>query len=192
MEAAWIGLTGVFVGALMTAAKEWVFKYLGDKRKARYLAIRVCTRLDKFFFECADVVNDDGLVEGQMDPKHGRMPQVDLADIQLQDLDVDWQVMSSKLAYGILSLPNDVEMAKRNIAGWADHAFPPDYEEVFVARQVKYAQLGLKASQLAADLRKFAKLPLVQRGEWDPEVDMKARLEDEKKASESRKLPMPW
>lgn len=68
MNAAIFGFIGVIVGALLTGFKERLFRRWDDEKKAHYLAIRVCTILDVFLYDCADVVQDDGTERGQSGP----------------------------------------------------------------------------------------------------------------------------
>jgi hypothetical protein len=177
MGVALIGFLGVLVGAFVTAFKEWLFKNRDQKKKVEYLAIRVCSMLDRFVYACADVVEDNGTSQGQREADGSLSPQTDLPEIGFDALNVDWQSLPATLSYHVLTLPNEVERAKMSIHAASEHAFPPDYEEAFEARQMEYAKLGLRAAELSNALRKFAKLPEREVREWDPLDTLRARLE---------------
>ena|SRR5438105_541963 len=73
---AFFGLTGVVVGALLTLLRDVWSDRRTRKRHARYLAIRVVCILDKYIENCAEVVLDDGLQEGQRDEQGCLQSQV--------------------------------------------------------------------------------------------------------------------
>lgn len=176
MVAAIFGFIGVVVGALITGLKEWLFRASDEKKKGHYLAIRVCTMLDLFLYDCADVVQDDGYCQGQREPDGTLSPQARLPSLSFDAMDVDWQAIPAFLAYDILNLPNRIHRSMRYIEGAAEHAFPPDYEEVFDARQDEFAKLGKAATDIASQLRTFAKLPAREQREWDPMEPIESRL----------------
>ena len=172
------GFIGVIVGALITGLKEWFFRQRDERQKGHYLAIRVCTMLDLFLYDCADVVLDDGYDHGGRDPNGYLSVQTRLPSLSFEDLDVDWQVLPSKLAYRVLNLPNRIQRAFRYVEGASEHATPPDFEEMFEARQDEFAKLGKEAADLADALREFAKLPDREKREWDPMEFILKRLDD--------------
>lgn len=92
--------------------------------------------------------------------------------------DIDWRSISFKLMYRILSLPNNARETDRYIAASAEHSFPPDYGEVFSARQEGYAHLGLKSVNLVKDLRREFKLPDTPKKFWDWGWDMEKFFQD--------------
>jgi hypothetical protein len=178
MLAAIFGFIGVIVGALITGLKEWLFRKWDEQKKGHYLAIRVCTMLDLFLYDCADVIQDDGTIRGQTAPDGTRSPQVDLPSIAFEALDVDWHAIPSDLAYDVLNLPNRIQRALRYIDGAIEISGPPDWDEAFVARHDEFAKLGSAAADIAARLRTFAKLPDRERRDWDPMESIESRLAD--------------
>jgi hypothetical protein len=187
MTSAIFGFIGVIVGALITGLKEWLFRQRDERQKGHYLAIRVCTMLDLFLYDCADVVHDNGYSQGQRDPDGTLSPQVDLPSISFDMLSVDWQAIPSELAYDVLSFPNRVQRALRYIDGATDIASPPDYEEVFEARQDEFAKLGIRAESIASRLRTFAKLPERERRAWDPMESIESRVADIERRKQERR-----
>src|SRR5207249_1392682 len=73
---AFFGLMGVVVGALLALLRDVWSDRRTRKRHARYLAIRVVCILDKYIENCAEVVLDNGLQEGQRDEQGCLQSQV--------------------------------------------------------------------------------------------------------------------
>jgi hypothetical protein len=187
MTSAIFGFIGVIVGALITGLKEWLFRQRDERQKGHYLAIRVCTMLDLFLYDCAEVVHDNGTVRGQSDPEGRYTPQVALPVLSFEPLAVDWQAIPSDLAYDVLSFPNRIQRALRYIEGAEDISGPPDYEEAFEARQDEFAKLGMRAAKIAGRLRTFAKLPDRERREWDPMESIENRVADIERREQERR-----
>lgn len=183
MESAIFGLIGVVVGSLLSGAKEWWFLTRVDRKADEYLCIRVATQLERFVDRCAEVVGDDGLGEDGFDENGCRQLQVPAPTLELDNIDVEWKSLPANLMYQVLNLPSKIRAASHRVSAEFEHnAGPPDYEEGFEERQLQYAVLGIEASVIAGELRKYAKLPSERAatGMWDPVDYMqerKARIE---------------
>lgn len=182
---AFIGLLGVLVGGLITIGKDVFLARAERQRNGVYAAIRIIGVLDQYAQKCIDVVFDDGTSEGRPAGRteHGEeyhKVQVGSPEPLTYPDDIDWKSLPKKLAFRALTLPNSARDTDRHIGFSAEHAFPPDYEEVFDARQEGYARLGLEAIELASALRTEFDLPLKDRSvwnaEWDPEAFLSERL----------------
>jgi len=93
--------------------------------------------------------------------------------------------------YEILSFPSDIEAADGVIRHTWDHAaLPPDYEEGFEERAFQYAQLGLKAYELAKKLRDAYQIPPRDYNNWDPVSELKSDLEKIKTRREAHAQSM--
>lgn len=168
MTEALIGLAGVIVGALMTAAKDIWVEWRSRRKNAEYLAIRIVSMLDRFVEGCAGVAGDDGLSEGLPNKEGVREIQVSAPEFEVQSLDVDWKSIPAELMYEILSFPDLISAVTHSVSRAFEFASPPDYEEGFEERQHQYASLGLKGSQISAKLRNKYRLPEREHGDWDP------------------------
>lgn len=174
MAEAIIGLLGVIVGAVMIAAKDIWLEWRKKEESARFLAIRVVSAFDRFVRGCADVVDDDGLLCGQPDPDGLRQKRVPEPRFDVQDFDVNWKSIPAPVMYDILSFPNLVEAARHRIVGAFEHGDgPPDYQDGFQERQYEFAELGLRASEIADCLRESYGVPRIEHGDWDPVVNLK-------------------
>ena len=174
MNEAIFGFLGVLVGACIPWLREEFNERRLRKRHAMYLAARVVCVLDEYVEKCVEVVGDDGTVMGQaaVRDENGQEyyePQVPLPDSPDYPDDVDWKSINSNLMYRLLALPNTARKTDRYISACSEHAFPPDYEEIFEARGTGYAALGLEALQLAKELRETFKIQQESYGKWNPD-----------------------
>lgn len=183
------GLVGVLTGILLT----WIYaawsEYKDRRRHARYLAIRVVCVLDKYIEQCAAVVSDDGLCDGQPNEEGCLEPQVDTPPTPTFSEDLDWKSIEHGLMYRLLSIPSEAEAADRMIASASEHAFPPDYEEALEERQYQYARLGLAAFALTQEVRKKYDIPPKELGDWDPVEHLtkgKDRVEEQRSKRKER------
>ena len=168
MEPAYIGLLGVFVGALLTLTKDWLFEWRKQLKNAEFLSIHIVCMLDSYVSECVAVVHDDGLNLGR-DSAGYMSPQVALPKFEPQSVDVEWKSLPASLMYKILSFPNEAKESNAKIDAVYDFvATPPDYDEFFEERQSQYSILGLKAAELALELRKLGKIPENVSLDWNP------------------------
>lgn len=172
MSAGIIGLLGVILGSVLTSFKDLVAHFFTRRGNGRYAAVRIIAVLDEYAQKCVSVVADDGTCEGR---PAGRTSQgEEYYEVQVATpeppafpSDVDWRSISFKLMYRILSLPNTARETDGYITASAEHSFPPDYAEVFNARQEGYAHLGLEAVALVSELRKEFRLPQESAKFWD-------------------------
>lgn len=177
MSDGWWGLGGVVVGAAIAGGKEVIFDLLNRHRNARYLAIRMVCLLDRYVDGCVEVVEDDGTVDGRpANPDGTHESQAEYPDFPIDGLDGDWKSMPAHLMYALLGFPNAIEAARHRISGEAEHAMPPDYEEVFEERRFQFAKLGLRVSDLADELRRRNKIPAREFDGWDPIDYLRTRL----------------
>ncbi|MEL7799685.1 hypothetical protein [Idiomarina loihiensis] len=180
MDKAAYGLIGVALGFLLTILKDWWFQRKRNRKEIEYLCIHVTCMLDRFVSGCCDVVYDDGLYHGQPDQDGYSRIQVRPPQFKPENLDVEWKSLPSTVMYKVLNFPQKIEQANSTIDANFEHANPPDYLEGFEERQLQYANLGLRANQLTTELRVLGKLPVEEKGDWDPiehMEDQKAKIE---------------
>jgi len=190
MSAGIFGLLGVILGSLLTGFKDWLTHYFKRKDNGRYAAVRLIAVLDEYAQGCVSVVSDDGTCEGRPAGRTEQgeeyyVPQATKPEPPTFPEDIDWRSISFKLMYRILSLPNNACETDRYITASAEHSFPPDYDELFVARREGYAHLGLESVNLVKDLRREFRLPDTPKNFWDWGWDMEKFFQD--KLSEFQK-----
>lgn len=150
-----IGLFGAFLGAITTGVVSFFtiffFRRRDRKGKALYLAVRIVNQLDKYAFDCLNVVKDEGL----RNAKDIRQPEEKTPPPPIYPNDIDWTSIDCKLMECIVSLTNKAEEADISISHTIEFevAGPPDYEEFFEERQLQYALLGLKTREIIEKLR---------------------------------------
>lgn len=171
------GLVGAFVIFLLGVAKDYWMRRAQRKSAARYLAIRVTCILDDFIESCMEAVGDDGLCQGQTAADGSREPQVGEIYCIEYPTGLDWTSIDHALMYQLLSLPSRLKAANGTIEGTWQFSYPPDYEEFFEERCLKYSELGLIALGFTQELRRRYNLPENVASYWDPEVRLREARE---------------
>lgn len=169
------GITGVLLGNVLVALKEWWKDVKRDERDSAYLAILVVSHLDRFASGCCSVAMDDGTSEGRPAGRDGsHQTTVTAPEFLPLEIKVEWKVLPKDLMYEILQIPDRRERLESQLSGIAEFDGPPDYTEFFWARRHDYAELGLHVSAVAKRLREHAGMPmeLPAEGEWNREAAM--------------------
>jgi len=190
------GISGGLLGGLLTAFKEWMVSRSSRRKDTVYLAIVLISHLDRFANGCSSVAHDDGTLYGAPARPDGEHEVTTEAPVfQPLDLDVNWKVLPKGLLYSILRLPDQREQISNALSQRFEFDFdPPEHTEFFWARRRDYAELGLRASQIAKQLKKLAGIPLEEHkeDEWDRDRDFRAVIEeiDGKRAAQLERLRM--
>lgn len=195
IDKAFWGLVGVIVGFALTTIKDWRKHKATLQNDRYYLSILVASKLDDFFCSSCAIVSDKGRYI-QKDDGHDAYleSQSEIPIFELRSIDVEWRCLPQQLMFELLTFASQIERANNMIEGAYEYqASPPDFEEFFQERRFQYATLGLKAADLAAELRKLSKLPKNKYGAefWDPVAEMlkeKNDIEAKREQYRSRQL----
>ncbi|MEP1551639.1 MAG: hypothetical protein ABJJ44_18080 [Paraglaciecola sp.] len=159
-------ILGGILGFVLSIIKDYFFANKKQKTERYYLAIIVSASLESFISKCLDVVCDDG----EYGERGCLETRVSTPRFEPMELDVSWQSLDKGLLYNILTLPEKISDANAHISAAAEYAAsPPDYEEFFDTRKLKYSELGLIACSIVTKLQTTAKLPKPDLKEWSPE-----------------------
>ncbi|AYM99179.1 hypothetical protein [Chryseobacterium sp. 3008163] len=176
MTEAIFGLIGVLVGsAISWFQSHWTSKKEAEK-SARYLAIRIVCILDKYMEDCAAVVKDTGLCEGQRTADGCLQSQVRPPDSPKYPEDVDWKSIDPDLMFALLSFPSEIEDGNRMISATNIIAYPPDYQDWFDERRFYYCQFGLIAHKLSNKLSDKYGITKKIYIDWNPVKDFSEEL----------------
>ncbi|MFG1265083.1 hypothetical protein [Xanthobacter aminoxidans] len=187
------GLIGVIVGSVLTTAKDVFLDRRNQTRLATYAAIRIVCVMDLFAAGCLDVANDCGEDRPQPHGQDERETTVDEPVLGPFASDIDWKSLSPEIAYKILILPSKIDEAKRSIYFAFDAiGGPPDYDEGFEERQLRYAELGLSAIEITKELRKNYSIapPSNDRADWAPAKrlpEIKASIDQSRETKRHRR-----
>lgn len=190
------GISGVLLGALLTAFKEWMVSRSSRRKDTIYLAIVLISHLDRFANGCSRVAHDDGTVYGAPARPDGEHEVTTEAPVfQPLDLDVNWKILPKGLLYSILRLPDQRDQISSKLSQTFEFEFdPPEHTQFFWARRRDYAELGLRASDIAKQLKDLAGIPIEKptADEWDRDKDFRAVIEeiDGKRAAHLERLRM--
>lgn len=168
MTEAIFGLIGVLVGSgISWFQSHWTTKKEAEKN-ARYLAIRVVCILDKYMEDCANVVKDDGLSEGQRSAEGCLCSQVKIPVAPSYPDDIDWKSIDPDLMFALLSFPSEIEDGNRMIDSTEIISMPPDYRDYFDERKLHYCSFGLMALKLSKELSGKYGIKNKKYNDWDP------------------------
>ncbi len=176
MTEAIFGLLGVLVGSGISWFQSYWTTNREAEKNARYLAIRVVCILDKYMEDCAAVVKDDGLCEGQRSKENCLVPQINIPAAPNYPDDVDWKSIDADLMFALLSFPAEIEDGNRIINASHLIAYPPDYQDWFDERKFYYCQFGLIANKLSNDLSEKYGIKKKIYNEWNPVEDFSNEL----------------
>ncbi|WP_081061695.1 hypothetical protein [Burkholderia vietnamiensis] len=167
------GITGVILGNLFAAIKEWWGTKTRRDADVAYLAIVVSSHLDRFANGCLSVALDDGTVEGRPAGKNGeRTPTTRAPEFLPLEIKVEWKALPREVMHAILRLPDERDQIQNRLGGIIEFNYdPPEHSEYFWARRRDYAKLGLRAGALARQLRALASLEFFEQPPSEPSRD---------------------
>lgn len=167
------GITGVILGNLFVAVKEWLVSNTRRNADAAYLAVVVASHLDRFANGCLSVALDDGTAEGRPAGKNGEYaPTTRAPEFLPLEMKVEWKALPREIMHAILRLPDERDQIQNRLGGIMEFNYdPPDHAEYFWARRRDYAKLGLRAGALARQLRALANLEVLEQPPNGPSRD---------------------
>lgn len=178
-----IGLFGVIVGAVITIASEFIKEYTKRKRSASYSAIRLISILQAYMSACYNVVQDDGTSCGQPAGRTESGEMYHVVQVKTPDTlsfpdDIEWRSLDEQIMHRILAFPSSAQDTDKDIAAAAEISFLPDLEELFIARQLGYSQLGLEAITIVESLRQRYNIEAPIKSKLSPGFDYKRFFEN--------------
>jgi len=169
---------------LLNWGREWLTAHLKRKSDAEVLAFSLVNLFDTLISRCADVV-DDPLHQDQKTQfwqSTTKTPDVIFPE------HVIWSVFPKALQYKIRSMPNKIDVADRNISSlWEYGDGPPEFSDAFEERTWRYSWIGLEACRINDILAKKYGVPILDRGEWNPEARFMREIEKISKRREDEK-----
>lgn len=159
------GITVALVAGVVLFLLNWLRDVLMShwkrKSEAGVLAFTLGSQLDEFISGCSDVVADGWTEDETGMPKSKvKTPSISFSS------DIDWWVFSKELQHEIRSLPNKVDVADRALNNTWKYGDP---WEVYHEREERYAGIGLEAVRINQKLSRKYRVPLLDRGSWNPE-----------------------
>jgi len=185
-------LGGVIVGWLLAQLADMWKRRRERKAEAAFLGATALIQIERLIQGCAAVAGDDGTAFGRPagrtdDGQEYYVPQTHTPELSWDGLKVEWKSVKPDLMYAILSLPLELAEAKDYLQVVSDYDDPP-YDSYIAARQLRFAELGVMAADLAASLRLATGLRARAVREWNPETFLRNRLEEFRDREEQRAL----
>ncbi|MHA0917135.1 hypothetical protein ACR9H8_20640 [Kosakonia cowanii] len=166
---AWIGsliggVTGGVIGHFTNHALVWIKESLQSSPERKFICAELVFLLENYARKCAEVVNDNG---EPSEPYGELQPITVLPDvIDYTVIKGNWRALKSKTMYEICSMPPLQHESIKLISFMGDMSSPPEHREYFDERQFQFAQLGIKAAELACEIRKENHFPNGNLDAW--------------------------
>lgn len=162
------GFIGVILGSFLTIAKDSITAWHRRKEDGSYSAIRLICILNEYADCCLDVIDDNGTIYGQPSVEGYYYAQVQLPNPPEYPDDIAWRSLPNTLMHQILGLRNKARITNRHIDKVVEYvAFPPDFAEMFEARQKGYTKLRNDALSLVDQLSEKYQMKATHKADLD-------------------------
>lgn len=146
------GGVGAVVGHVANHFISWIKENRQSSPERRFICAEIIFILEEYADKCAKVAQDNGEPcgeTGEYQPVTTDPEPVDYSIVK-----GNWRAIDSKTMYTICSLPVLQNKALEHMSLVAEHKYnPPEDAEYFEARQYEFSVLGLKAANLAIEIR---------------------------------------
>lgn len=178
--AALIGAAGALLGIAISFGRDWYGQKLKDGQQRNFVALRIAAELDDFAIRCTLAAGDHGQPEIQQCGQEEYVPEYPSPDFQLDYSSYDWRLLPKDLLMRILELPHLTKRAHVYLSEVIEYGNdPPYHQEYFNERSLQFGRLGLKAAQVARDLRlKVGAPPEMAKLDPDDAYDVCSHLQD--------------
>lgn len=171
---------GIIVGWLLAQLAEFWKRRRESKADAAYLGATVLIELERLIQRCASVAGDDGTAYGRPagrteDGQEYYLEQTQDPELTWEGLKVEWKSIDPSLMYSILSLPLEIDEAKRSL-GLIDEYEGFPHDSYIAARQLRFAKIGSMVVELARQLRLATGVPRRSTEHWNAEEYLEERL----------------
>lgn len=156
----WAQVIAILLGnGLVTYMLTWRREARRDAaskdRDARYIALRITAILERFAYECADLISTNDGANPYDEQSPGGTTK--LPSLREYPSDADWKALDPSLASRALSLPTEIEVSRGYISFWWDG--PGDQDAMLCETSEQAGKCGFRAWSLALDLRRKYNLP---------------------------------
>jgi hypothetical protein len=189
--AAAIGAAAALLGTGLSFGRDWYSQRLKDGEQRTFVALRLAADLEDFAIRCSLAAADHGEPETQTHGQDEFIARHVTPEFKLDYSAYEWRLVPKDLLMRVLELPHLTQRAHAYLADVSEFvACPPLYEEFYQARSLRFCRLGLRALDLAQDLRIRHGAP-PSMAPLDPEDDYNIReylqetLHDVKKSQTS-------
>ncbi|HJV27857.1 MAG TPA: hypothetical protein VJ673_19400 [Aromatoleum sp.] len=149
-----IGAISALVGVALSFGRDWFVQKLKDGQQRIFVALRLAAELEDFAARCAQAASDYGEPEMQSHGQEEYIPRYPTPELTIDYAGYEWRLIPKDLLMRILELPHMVQRAHLILAEVNEHvAGPPYYEEYYSERSLRFGQLGIRALEVARDLR---------------------------------------
>lgn len=176
--AASIGAGAALLGTALSFGRDWFVQRLKDGEQRTFVAIRLAAELEDFATRCALAASDHGEPQIQLHGQEEYVPRYSTPEFKLDYSGYEWRLIPKDLLLRILEMPFLVSRAHAYLDEVYEFvAGPPDYEEFYSERSLRFGRLGSAALKLAQDLRvRHGATPIISSIEPDDDYDLESHL----------------
>lgn len=176
--AAAIGAGAALLGTGLSFGRDWFSQRLKDGQQRTFVALRIAAELDDFAISCALAASDQGEPQIEQHGQEEYRPRHKAPTFTLDYSAYDWRLLPKDLLMRVLEMPHLTKQAHAHLEGVSEFlANPPYYEEFFQNRSLSFGRLGLRALQIAKDLRhREGAVPDMPRLDAESDYDVHAEL----------------
>lgn len=178
--AAAIGAGAALLGVALSFGRDWFVQRLKDGEQRTFVAIRLAAELEDFATRCALAASDHGEPQIQTHGQEEYVARYSTPEFEIDYSGYEWRLIPKDLLLRILEMPYLVRRAHAYLEGVNEFiASPPNYEEFYSERSIKFGLLGAAALRLAQDLRvRHGATPVISSIDPDDEYDLESHLND--------------
>jgi len=178
--AALIGAAAALLGTSLSFGRDWYVQRLKDGEQRTFVAMRLAAELEDFAMRCVLAGSDYGEPQYQDHGQEEYVPRYSTPDFKIDYSAYEWRLLPKDLLMRILELPHLTQRAHVYLEGQSEFvADPPYYEEFYIERSLKFGRLGLRALDLAHDLRiRHGSAPNIPLLDPEDEYDIREHLQD--------------
>lgn len=149
-----IGAASALIGVALSFGRDWFVQKLKDGQQRTFVALRLAAELEDFAVRCAQAASDHGEPEVQSHGQEEYVPRYPTPELTIDYTGYEWRLIPKDLLMRVLELPHMVQRAHLILADVNEYiADPPHYEEYYSERSLRFGQLGIRALEVARDLR---------------------------------------
>lgn len=176
--AAAIGAAAALLGTGLSFGRDWYGQRLKDGEQRTFVALRLAAELEDFAIRCTLAAGDHGEPEIQQNGQEQFVSRYPTPEFKIDYSAYEWRLVPKDLLMRILELPYLAQRAHAYLDGVTEFvADPPFYEEFFQERSLRFGRLGLRALDLASDLRtRYGAPPCISPLDPDDDYDTRNHL----------------
>ncbi|MDR6350848.1 hypothetical protein [Pantoea sp. SORGH_AS_0659] len=159
----------VSIPLIVNTCKDFYFDYQKRKTEKNYIAVQLIYLLDDFVYQCGEVAWDQGYNPAYPEPEdYTYEAQVESPTFDMSSVKGEHKYLEPLMLYKLQSINVEIAKAKDTLR---EITSSPDFDHdsisyYFTVRRREFAEVGIKASLIADEIRNNFKVPY--HDDWNP------------------------